>query len=103
VEDILLYQTSDSEFANRAVAALQKAGIGCCQRGRGWSFTQLPRLISNSICICIHDRRDYERANRIIIGLGAYVDPPLQFRHRRLLLLLAGLVLTVVAMYVVRQ
>lgn len=76
--DILIYQTSDPEFAERAVQVLSDAGISCYRRGRGTSVLRatIGRWADSQIFIYLHDEADSRRANQILIGIGAAVSRP---------------------------
>jgi len=77
VPEVLLYQTSDPEFADRAIAALDHAGIPSYRLGAGfYSDSPVPRRnLGLGISIYIRHDKDYAEANAIIIKLGAVVEP----------------------------
>ena len=86
----LVYETTDADFADRAIQALRDAKIPCHRTGRGYhSLSLYPGKGSTEDQVCIYIERDtdYAEANRILIGLGAVVErsPPLW--------LIAGIVL----------
>jgi hypothetical protein len=97
--DVLLYQTSDEEFAVRIIAALEDAGIACCRTGFGYKLPTIigKRILDNGVSIFVQHEHDYQRANQIIVALGAYVEPPV----RPVRLLEIGLALAVLAIIVV--
>jgi hypothetical protein len=72
----LIYETTDSAFADRAVHAITKAAVSCYRTG--------PDIHSNiyvpsgepRICLYISDEADYARANAILVKLGAATDTP---------------------------
>jgi hypothetical protein len=77
VEEVLLYQTSDTKFADRAIEALQHAGIPCYRLGSGFSDDPLvsQRDLGLGISIYLRRDKDYSKANSIIVELGAVVEP----------------------------
>jgi len=86
----LVYETTDADFADRAIQALRDAKIPCHRTGRGYHSQSLhPGKGSTEDQVCIYIERDTDcaEANRILIGLGAVVErsPPLW--------LIAGIVL----------
>ena len=102
MEDILLYQTSDSEFAARIITALKKAGISCCQKGVGWSFNSTRRVFDNGISIFIHDMNSYHHANSILLQLGAYVEPPLKLPRSKFTLFMIGAGITATVFFIIK-
>jgi hypothetical protein len=101
--DVLIYQTSDPEFADRAVEALREAGIDCHRRGQG--VRRLNATTGNwtdkQVYIYVHREEDSRRANEILTHLGAVVDTPRRSPNRWLLFILAT-GLTVIALLVAR-
>lgn len=70
MSELLVYQTSDPGFADKAIDAMEAAGIPCFQTGHGWVDLQLTRqYLGEGICIYIRDERDAPRANQILIDL----------------------------------
>jgi hypothetical protein len=67
----LLYETTDPDFADSAVAALGAAEIPCYRVDHGYGDGGL-----SAQCIYIERDADYTEANRILVGLGAAVDQP---------------------------
>jgi hypothetical protein len=98
--DLLLYQTSDPAFANRALEALQDAEIPCYRTGEGyWSIPTARRDLGTGICIYIEREADYQAANEIIVKLGAAVDVPIRLPSRRVVFIVV-FVVTVIAVLV---
>src|ERR1700740_3496196 len=78
VSDVLLYQTSDPRFADRALEALQQADISCYCTGTGYAELH-PGLnldLVSGVCIYIRNAQDYRRANDLLVELGAAVEAP---------------------------
>ena len=95
----LVYETTDPDFASRALEAMREAGIACYRTGRGWAgdATYLGRgFTENRLCIYIESDTDYVQANQILISLGAVVETPPRPPSKRVLFVIA-LVLTVLA------
>ena len=70
----LVYETTDTEFADRAVEAMRDAGISCYRTGRGYSDRALypgKGFTEDQVCIYIENDTDYVEANEILIKLGA--------------------------------
>jgi hypothetical protein len=90
---VLIYETDDSEFADSAIDVLMHAGIHCYRTGEplqgGSSFT---------ICIYIRNGGDFQRANEILVKLGASVDTPNRVSQKFILLtvLICALILALV-------
>ena len=85
VSDVLIYQTSDPRFAERAVQALQQAEIPCYRTGTGYAELH-PGLnldLSTGICIYIRNAHDYRRANELLVEIGAAVEEPLRLPSAR--------------------
>ncbi|MES1146995.1 MAG: DUF2007 domain-containing protein [Solimonas sp.] len=94
--EILVYQTSDPEFASKAVEKMSSEGIECFKDGRGYlSLSSGRRDLGNSICIYIRRESDYSRANEILIELGAVVDKPIQLPSRKSVVFLIGVLIAV--------
>lgn len=75
----LVYETTDEDFANRAVAALQEADISSYRVGHGYrndSAQPCGLPTESQICIYIERDTDHAEANRILISLGAVVENP---------------------------
>jgi hypothetical protein len=68
---VQIYETDDSEFADSAIDALTQAGIQCYRTG-----SPLPGGSSPTVCIYIRNAGDFQRANEILVELGAAVDSP---------------------------
>jgi len=70
---VLIYETTDSKFAARAVSALEAAGIAAYKTGTGYSDAfHGPMLPTESqVCIYIEQETDAGRANEILLKLGA--------------------------------
>jgi hypothetical protein len=102
MSDLLVYQTSNPRFADKAIEAMLAADIPCFQTGRGWidirpGVRQDP---GGGICIYIRYSQDSRRANAILIELGAAVDAPIRAPPKRVLFLVTVAV-TAPAIYVV--
>ncbi len=82
----LLYETTDPDFADRAVTALGEADIPCYPIVHGLS--DLPHT---AVSIYIERDTDYTEANRILISLGAAVEQPPPAWLISLIMLLAAL------------
>jgi len=77
----LIYETTDPDFADGAVRALQGADIPCYRVGHGYTSAAADigrAATENEICIYIERDTDYAEANRILISLGAALEtsPP---------------------------
>src|SRR5690242_12190413 len=96
--DLLIYQTSDPQFANRAVDALREAGIDSYSIGEGARELNatLGRWTDSQICIYIRQasEADSRRANEILVGLGGAMERPLRL-PKPWLIVLIGAVLVV--------
>ena len=68
-----MYETTDSEFADSALAALGAAEIPCYRVGRSCADG-----VQSAVNIYIERDSDYAEANRILISLGAALErqPP---------------------------
>ena len=78
----LVHETTDVDFADRALQALRDAEIPCHRTGRGYHSQSLyPGKGSSEDQVCIYIERDtdYAEANRILTGVGAVIErsPPL--------------------------
>lgn len=75
---ILLYETDDDDFVDRALRELNAAGIHCHRWGPvtpgDGSFRG---RIGGAASIYIEKETDYRAANAILIGLGASQDKPI--------------------------
>jgi len=95
----LLYETTDPEFANRALAALLEAGIPAYQTETRFSIpSYAPRRghpTESPICLFIEQPGDASRANRILIELGAAVERPIPLPRLGYLILLVVVLLGV--------
>lgn len=88
----LVYETTDTEFANRALDAMREAGIPCYRTGRGWASdaSYLGKgFAENQVCIYIEKDEDYVQANKILISLGAVVETPPRLPSKRALFVIA--------------
>ena len=68
---VLTYETDDSDFADSAIDALTQARVHCYRTGG-----PLPGGSSFTVCIYIRNGGDFQRANEILVKLGAAVDTP---------------------------
>jgi hypothetical protein len=78
VADVLLYQTSDPEFANRAIEALSGDGIQCYRLGSGFVdiVPAIRQDLGAGISIYLRHEEDRGKANAILIRLGGVIDEP---------------------------
>ena len=77
----LVYETTDTDFADRAIQALGDAEIPCHRTGHGYHSQSLHPVRGSGedqVCIYIERDTDYAEANRILLSLGAAVErsPP---------------------------
>ena len=104
MSEVLVYQTSDPRFADLAIEAMTQAGIPCFKTGQGY-VEMIPaavRDLGNGICIYIRDPSDTQRANSILVGLGAAIETPPRRPSQRVIFLIA-VILAVIAIYVATQ
>jgi hypothetical protein len=91
---LLIYQTDDGEFADRAIAVLGGVGIRAFREGYGQDETTgSGSKAAANINIFLEKPSDYVRANEVLVNLGAAVDKPLNLPRGnmvRLLLLAIG-------------
>jgi len=76
---LLVYETTDPDFANRAMDAMRDAAIPCYRTGRGYSSdSNYPGkgFTEDQVCIYIERDTDFAQANEILIGLGAVTEDP---------------------------
>jgi len=76
----LIYETTDTEFADRAIEALRAADVPCYRTGHGYTAEaqHMGRGFSeDQVCLYIERDTDWARANEILIGLGAVTERPL--------------------------
>ena len=101
MSELLVYQTSDPRFADNAIEAMVAADIPCFQTGRGYIDIRpgVRQDLGGGICIYIRNSQDSERANKILVELGAAVDTPIKLPSKRALFLVTAAI-TVVAIYV---
>jgi hypothetical protein len=94
VTDRLVYQTSDPQFAEKAVEAMADAGISCYRTGRGYADLRpgMRQDLGAGICIFIRRDEDYRRANEILVELGAAPDEPLRLPSPRMLFIVSIIV-----------
>ena len=95
---LLLYQTSDPAFANRALEVLQEAEIPCYRTGEGYWSIPTRRDSGAGICIYIEREADYRAANEIIVKLGAAVDAPIRLPSRRVVFIVVFVVTVIAAL-----
>ena len=101
--EILVYQTSDPDFASKAMASMSAEGIECFKDGEGYrSLNSGRRDLGNSICIYIRRQSDYRRANEILIKLGAVVEKPIQLPTQKTIVFLIGIFMAVVIFIAVK-
>ena len=70
---ILIYETTDLDFANTALEALEEARIRCYSTGG-----ENPYGRSHTYCLYILNPADRARANAILVSLGAAQDVELR-------------------------
>lgn len=99
--DVLVYQTSDPRFADRAVETMTQAGIACYRTGSGYADLRpgIRQDLEAGVCIFIRREEDYSRANDILSEIGAAPDEPVKLPSRRVLFLLA-LIAAAVAIFI---
>lgn len=87
---MLVYDTSDPEFADRAVKALIGAGVPSYRVGEGVEKlnASLRNWTDQRVFIYIERQEDYRRANEILVALGAVMDKPIRLPTRLTLTLL---------------
>jgi hypothetical protein len=74
---VLIYQTTNGAFADRAIEELLKAGIPCYRWGPATSGDGSYRARTGAIAsIYIERDADFRAANEILIKLGAVQDKP---------------------------
>jgi hypothetical protein len=92
----LVYETTDLDFADRAIAAMRAANIPCYRVGDSDTVAAAQytgrALTENQISVYIERDSDYVQANRILIGLGAAVERPPSWRAIVAILLIAAIV-----------
>ena len=95
---VLTYETDDSDFADSAIDALTQARVHCYRTGG-----PLPGGSSFTVCIYIRNGGDFQRANEILVKLGAAVDTPNRVSQKFFLLtvfvgaLIVALVIVILA------
>ena len=86
----LLYETTDSRFADLAVSALLEAEIPAYRVGKGYlepySGPHRGLPTESQVCIYIERERDARQANEILLKLGAVADAPSRFPKLRYLI-----------------
>jgi hypothetical protein len=100
---LLIYETTDTDFADTAIEALAGAGISSHRTGRGYSSSSAhpgKGFTEDQVCIYIESESDFRAANDILIKLGAVVDQPPRLPSRRVIFLVA-LILTGVFCWIV--
>lgn len=89
--EILIYQTSNPDFASQVVDTLNEAKIECYKIGRG--YYSISRYLyrtdfGNGISIYIRHQEDYQKANQILINLGAVIETPIKFKINKGILII---------------
>jgi hypothetical protein len=90
----LVYETTDTDFADRALEAMRAAHIACYRTGHGYrTGPGYPGRGSGEDQVCIYIERDpdFSEANRILISLGAAEERPPPLRLIVGLLLVAAI------------
>lgn len=95
--DVLVYQTYDPDFADKAVDTMTAAGISCYRTARGYADLRPGTYLGTEVCVFIRCEGDYARANEILCDLGAAPDEPVKLPSRRVLFLLVFVVALVAA------
>ena len=101
----LIYETTDTEFANRAIAGLKDAGISCYGTGRGYSSNGAypgKGHTEDQVSLYIENESDYTAANDILIRLGAEAEVPPRLHSPKVLFALV-LIIVAVASWVAFQ
>jgi len=101
----LIYETTDTDFADRAIEALRNAGIPSYRVGRGYSSgSSYPGkgFTEDEVCLYIENESDYRPANDILIKLGAVVEEPAKLPSRKVLFVIV-LIVVAVAFWVASQ
>jgi len=91
----LVYETTDTDFADRALEAMREAHIPCYRTGHGYqteAWYSARGSSESQVCIYIERDTDFSEANRILISLGAVEERPLPLRLIFALLLVAAIV-----------
>lgn len=96
-DNVLIYETDDSGFADSVIDALMQAGIECYRTGGALLYTPS----ESTVCIHIRNAADSQRANEILIQQGAAVDRPRSISP--VVIVAAVLVAVLVALWVVRE
>jgi len=97
----LIYETTDTDFADRAIEALRNAGIPgipSYRVGRGYSSgSSYPGkgFTEDEVCLYIENELDYRPANDILIKLGAVVEEPPKLPSRKVLFVIVFIVVAV--------
>jgi len=103
MSDLLIYETSDPVFADRAIEALQAARISCYRTGVGTRELNatIGRWTDDQVCIYVRQESDVREVNEILIGLGAAADKPYRSPSPWVLILVTAIlvVLAVLAVY----
>ncbi len=73
---MLIYETSDSGFADSVIDALRQADIECYRTGGASLYAEMESL--PTVCIHIRDAGDFQRANEILVQQGGAVDRPVR-------------------------
>jgi hypothetical protein len=87
-----IYETTDPDFADRAIDALTRAGITAYRTGHGYSGNSAypgKGFTEDQVCIYIDNESDFRPANDVLIKLGAVVDTPPKLPSRRVIFLVA--------------
>ena len=92
---VLIYETDDSDFADSTIEALKGAGIDCYTTG---GSLRVP-YSDPTICIHIREAADFQKANEILIKLGAVKEDPDRLPAKCVFALLAA-VAVVLALWI---
>lgn len=84
----LIYETTDSDFAESCVQALANADVSAFRTGGA-----LPGGSDFTICIYIHDPSQYQEANEVLIKLGAVINSGPTLPSRTIIVLMVAVML----------
>ena len=96
---MLLYETTDADFAERALAALGEARIPCYKTTTSVLSNKyaIPAADDAKFYLFLERPDDYRPANDILIRLGAAVDLPPKLPSIRVLVAIAAVAVVLAA------
>jgi len=102
MSDLRIYQTSDPDFADRAIRGLRDAGIACYQLDQGAPTlnASIGRWTDDQISIYIEREADGRVASDILLKLGASAKQPVRLPNRRMLALVVAVLAVLVLLSV---